>query len=80
VRNLLMMIPQDTYRVTVKEMLSLEGVRSFNPVKIDEHTLDIEIQKREELNELILKLAQSGFVIKIFIPKAIAWKNYFWRY
>jgi ABC-2 type transport system ATP-binding protein len=69
VRNLLMTVPQDTYRVTVKEMLSLEGIRSFNPVKIDEHTLDVEIQKREELNELILKLAQSGFVITDFHPK-----------
>jgi len=69
VRNLLMKIPQDTYRVTVKEMLSLEGVRSFNPVQIDEHTIDIEIQKREELNELILKLAQGGFVITDFHPK-----------
>jgi len=69
VRNLLMTIPQDTYRVTVKEMLSLEGVHFFNPVKIDEHTLDVEIQKREELNELILKLAQSGFVITDFHPK-----------
>ena len=69
VRNLVRTIPQDTYRVTVKEMLSLEGVRAYNPVKIDEHTLDIEIQKREELNELILKLAQSGFVITDFHPK-----------
>ena len=69
VRNLLRTIPQDTYRVTVKEMLSLEGVRAYNPVKIDEHTIDIEIQKREELNELILKLAQSGFVITDFHPK-----------
>ena len=69
VRNLLMKIPQDTYRVTVKDMLDLEGVRSFNPVQIDEHTLDVEIQKREELNELILKLAQIGFVITDFHPK-----------
>ena len=46
VRNLLATIPQDTYRITVKEMLSLEGVLSFNPVKIDEHTLDVEIRKR----------------------------------
>jgi ABC-2 type transport system ATP-binding protein len=69
VRDLLAKIPQDTYRVTVKEMLSLEAVRSFNPIKIDDHTLDIEIQKREELNELILKLAQSGFVITDLHPK-----------
>jgi ABC-2 type transport system ATP-binding protein len=69
VRNLLRTIPQDTYRVTVKEMLPLDGVRAYNPVKIDEHTIDIEIQKREELNELILKLAQSGFVITDFHPK-----------
>ncbi|MDE1920969.1 MAG: ABC transporter ATP-binding protein [Candidatus Omnitrophica bacterium] len=69
VRHLLTKVPQDTYRVTVKEMLSLDQVRSFNPVKIDEHTLDIEIQKREELNEVILKLAQSGFVITDFHPK-----------
>jgi ABC-2 type transport system ATP-binding protein len=69
VRNLLMMIPQDTYRVTVKEMLALDQVKSFNPVKVDEHTLDVEIRHRDELNGLILKLAQSGFVITDFHPK-----------
>ena len=69
VRNLLMLMPQDTYRVTVKDMLPLDGVRSFNPKMIDEHTLEIEIQKREELNELILKLAQGGFVITDLHPK-----------
>ncbi len=69
VRKLLMTIPQDTYRVTVREMLSLDQVRSFNPVKIDEHTLDVEIQSRDQLNEVILKLAQSGFVIEDFHPK-----------
>jgi ABC-2 type transport system ATP-binding protein len=69
VRHLLTKAPQDTYRINVKEMLSLDSVRSFKPVKIDEHTLDVEIQKREELNELILKLAQGGFVITDFHPK-----------
>ena len=69
VRNLLKMMPQDTYRVTVKEMLSLDAVRSFNPVRVDDYTLDVEIQKREELNELILKLAQGGFVITDLHPK-----------
>jgi len=69
VRNLLSTIPQDTYRVTVKEMLALGQVREFNPVIIDEHTLDVEIQRREQLNELILKLAQDGFVITDFHPK-----------
>ena len=69
VRDLLLAIPQDTYRITVKEMLSLEVIRSFNPIKIDDHTIDVEIQKREQLNELILKLAQGGFVITDFHPK-----------
>jgi len=69
VRNLLTKMPQDTYRVTVKEMLPLDSVRSFNPVRVDELTLDIEIQHREELNDLILKLAQGGFVITDFHPK-----------
>jgi len=69
VRNLLMTVPQDTYRVTVKEMLSLDGVKAFKPVIIDEHTLDFEIKEREELNEVILKLAQAGFVITDLHPK-----------
>jgi len=69
VRNLLMTIPQDTYRVTVKEMLSLDAVKSFKPVKVDEHTIDIEIQKREELNQFILKMAQGGFIIEDLHPK-----------
>ncbi len=69
VRKLLMTMPQDTYRVTVKEMLSLEKVNSFKPIKIDEHVLEVEIQQREELNEFILKLVQSGFVITDFHPK-----------
>ncbi|MBF0511314.1 MAG: ABC transporter ATP-binding protein [Candidatus Omnitrophica bacterium] len=69
VRKLLTRLPQDTYRVTVKEMLSLGEVCSFNPVQVDEHTLDIEIKKREDLNDLLLKLAKTGFVITDLHPK-----------
>jgi len=69
VRNILTNAPQDTYRVTVKDMLSLDGVSCFKPVKVDDHTLDVEIQKREDLNGFIVKLAQSGFVITDFHPK-----------
>ncbi|MDE2222481.1 MAG: ABC transporter ATP-binding protein [Candidatus Omnitrophica bacterium] len=69
VRHLLTRMPQDTYRVTLKERISLEKAQAFNAVKVDDHTLDIEIKKREELNEVILRLAQSGFVITDFHPK-----------
>jgi len=69
VRNLLMMIPQDTYRVSVKEMLALDAVKSFKPVKIDDHTLDIEIQQRDELNKFIMLMVQNGFVITDLHPK-----------
>lgn len=69
VRNLLTKIPQDTYRVTVKEMLPLDAVAMFKPIKVDDYTLDVEIQQRDDLNSFILKLVEGGFVITDFHPK-----------
>ena len=69
VRNLLLTIPQDTYQVTVKEMKSLDSVSAYKPKAIDAHTIEIDIGKREELNEILLSLMQAGFVILDVHPK-----------
>jgi ABC-2 type transport system ATP-binding protein len=69
VRNLLMTIPQDTYRVTVKEMKPLDVISAFKPKPIDEHTFEIEIARREDLNDVLLKLIQSGLVVVDVHPK-----------
>ncbi len=69
VRNLLLTVPQDTYRVTVKEMKSLDSIQPYRPKAIDEHTIEIDIGRREELNEILLKLMQADFVIVDVHPK-----------
>lgn len=69
VSRLVRSTPQDTYRVGVKKMLDTQGLQAYRPVVVDEHTLDVEIQKREDLHDLVLTLARSGFVITDLHPK-----------
>ncbi len=63
VRKLLLTVPQDTYCVTVKDMQALTALSAYKPKMIDDHSFEVEISRREELNELLMKLIQAGFVI-----------------
>lgn len=70
VRNLTQVLKEETYVIIVQEMKPLVRIQSFNPVQVDTNTLEVEINREEELNELIVRMMASGFVIKDIHPKS----------
>ena len=69
VRNLTQLLQEETYVIIVDEKKSLEKIKAFNPVEIDANTLEVDIKRRQDLNELIVQLIASGIVIKDIHPK-----------
>lgn len=69
VKNLNKLIQQETYVITVRKMQSLAGIQSYAPAVIDEHTLEINLNRDEQLNSLLVKLIQDGFAITDVHPK-----------
>lgn len=70
VRNLMQVLKEETYLIIVQEMKPLDQIRSYGPIQVDANTLEVEINREEELNEFIMRLMASGFVIKDIHPKS----------
>jgi ABC-2 type transport system ATP-binding protein len=70
VRNLTQKLHEDIYVITVDQMKPLTSVESFAPIVLDQNTLEVEVNRKEELNDLIAKLIASGFVITDIHPKS----------
>jgi ABC-2 type transport system ATP-binding protein len=69
VKNLNKLITQETYVITVRKMEALTGLEAYKPVAIDEHVLEVELNRDEQLNELLIKLIKNGFDITDVHPK-----------
>ncbi|MBN1870785.1 MAG: ABC transporter ATP-binding protein [Candidatus Omnitrophica bacterium] len=69
VKNLVKMVARETYIVHVDAIRSLEKIRGYHPVMIDENTFEVELSKEERLNEFIAYLSQLGMVVTDFRPK-----------
>ncbi len=69
VKNLNKLIQQETYVITVRNMQPLDGIQSYAPVVIDEHTLEVNLNRDEQLNDLLIKLIQNGFAVTDVHPK-----------
>ncbi len=69
VRNLIQVLQEETYVIIVQEMKALDRIQVYKPVEVDANTLEVEISRKEDLNELIVRLMASGFVIKDIHPK-----------
>ncbi|MBL8014296.1 MAG: ABC transporter ATP-binding protein, partial [Candidatus Omnitrophica bacterium] len=68
VRNLMQLMHDETYVLTVEEIKSLDKMARFNVSIVDEHTLEVVIKRPEQLNELISLLISSQFIIKDIHP------------
>ena len=69
VRNLNKLITQETYVIAVKKVESLAGLEAYKPMVIDEHTLEVDLNRDEQLNDLLIKLIKNGFDITDVHPK-----------
>ena len=69
VRNLIAFMPQDTYCITVKDMQALWPLQDYKPVSANGNVIEIEVQQREQLNDVLMKMVHNGFVITDVHPK-----------
>jgi ABC-2 type transport system ATP-binding protein len=69
VRNLNKLITQETYVITVRKMEALAGLEDYKPLVIDEHTMEVELNRDAQLNDLLIKLIKTGFDITDVHPK-----------
>ena len=69
VRNLLQLLEQETYVISVREMKSLDGLKGFNPVAVDDTTLEVDLEKKQTLNDLISRLDREQFLVTDLRPK-----------
>jgi ABC-2 type transport system ATP-binding protein len=69
VRNLVQLLEQETYVVHVKEIRALERLKEFNPRLIDENTLELELNKKETLNDVFVKISSAGMTVVDMRPK-----------
>jgi len=69
VSNLVKLVAKETYTVHVDQICTLEKLKSFNPVVIDDHTFEVDLSKEERLNDFIAYLTQLGMAVTDFRPK-----------
>jgi ABC-2 type transport system ATP-binding protein len=69
VKNLLKLIDKENYVIHVEEVKSLQALSSFQPVSIDDHTFEVELDKKENMNVFLRKLADAGMVVADVRPK-----------
>lgn len=69
VKNLVKLVNKETYAVHVDKIRALDKLKNYNPVVIDEHTFEVDLSKKEPLNEFIACLIQLGMKVTDFRPK-----------
>lgn len=69
VKNLVKLVTRETYIVHVDALCSLEQIKEYNPVVVDENTFEVDLSKDERLNEFITNLSRLGMVVTDFRPK-----------
>lgn len=69
VANLVRLIEKEEYLIHVDKIQSLEKLTAFRPIKIDETTFEVELGKKEKLNDFITQLTNLGMVLIDIRPK-----------
>ena len=69
VKNLVQFVEKETYVVHVEHIQALDQLKEFSPVTLDENTFEVELNKKENLNDFIADLTQAGMVLTDLRPK-----------
>ena len=69
VKNLVQLLEQETYIVHVEQIHSLEKLATYRANRVDENTFEVELSKKERLNDFIAKLSESGMFLTDLRPK-----------
>lgn len=69
VKDLLNCVTKETYVIHVEKVFALEALKLYKPVKIDDETFEVDIDKTDTLNSFIENMPQTGMVLKDIRPK-----------
>lgn len=69
VANLVRKIEEETFAVTVENPLKLEGISRYQPKKIDDHSFEVTLTKKDHLNDFVMDLARTGMALHDIRPK-----------
>ena len=69
VNNLLKLVDQEAYVVHVENMKPLDQLSKYSPKVVDETTFEIELNKKETLNDVMVQMTALGLVVTDLRPK-----------
>jgi len=69
VKNLLQLLDEETYIVSVKQMRSVDKFQNFNSKILDDTTIEVEVAKPQTLNDFIVCLTKEGIEVTDIRPK-----------
>jgi len=70
VKNLIQLLEQETYVIHVKEVKPFDGkLQGFTPRIIDGTTFEVDMSKKDTLNDFIVQLTSLGMVVLDIRPK-----------
>jgi len=79
VSQLVKLLDEETFKVTVREMRPLEYLQMFKPKIIDEHTMEVQLTQKETLNDFINALSQNGMIVVDIRPQGHRLEKLFLR-
>jgi len=79
VSQLVKLLDEETFTVTVREMRPLEHLQVFKPKVIDEHTMEVQLTQKETLNDFINALSQNSMIVVDIRPQGHRLERLFLR-
>jgi ABC-2 type transport system ATP-binding protein len=69
VRNLHKLVDSQTFVIHVDHVEELEKLKNYKPVVVDSHTLEVEFDEQNNLNQFISDISKLGIIVKDFQPR-----------
>jgi len=69
VKNLVRLMEKEIYIVAVQQVKDTSSLVEYNPVLLDDTTLEVEISRKDTVHQFILKLAAAGMIMTDIRPK-----------
>jgi len=77
VKNLIKIMENETFVISIREMKSLNKIKGFEYRKIDETTIEVDVDKTQTINSFITELTYSGVVFTDIRPKGFRLERLF---
>ncbi|OGX08534.1 MAG: ABC transporter [Omnitrophica WOR_2 bacterium GWA2_47_8] len=77
VKHLMQQVEKEIYTVAVKELKPLNMINDFKITTIDDHTLEVEVNRTQTLNAFIAQLSQLGIIVTDIRPQGFRLEKIF---